>query len=97
MELPKKQTADGKHALDKGVQALGTQYENSQENLLVSEHYRFLIENSDDAIISKTLDGIVTSWNPAAERLFGYLADEMVGQSLRFLFPPERLVQLRKP
>lgn len=44
----------------------------------------------DDAIITKTLDGIVTSWNPAAQRLFGYAAHEMLGQPLFRLFPPER-------
>lgn len=44
----------------------------------------------DDAIITKTLDGIVTSWNPAAQRLFGYAAHEMLGQPLLRLFPPER-------
>ena len=44
----------------------------------------------DDAIITKTLDGVVTSWNPAAQRLFGYAAHEMLGQPLLRLFPPER-------
>ncbi|WP_240704702.1 sensor histidine kinase [Croceicoccus sediminis] len=49
-----------------------------------------IVEGTDDAIISKTLDGIVTSWNPGAERLFGYTAEEMVGQSMRKLIPEER-------
>ena len=49
-----------------------------------------IVESSDDAIIGKTLDGIVTSWNAGAERLFGYRADEMVGKSITRLFPPER-------
>jgi PAS domain S-box-containing protein len=50
-----------------------------------------IIASSDDAIVSKTLDGIVTSWNPAAERLFGYLADEMIGQSITRIIPKDRL------
>ena len=49
-----------------------------------------LVESSDDAIIGKALDGIVTSWNPAAERMYGYSAAEMLGQSIIRIFPPER-------
>src|SRR5438105_389107 len=49
-----------------------------------------IIESSDDAIASKSLEGIITSWNLGAERLFGYSAQEAVGQPMAMLVPPER-------
>jgi len=52
-----------------------------------------LIESSDDVIVSKDLDGIVTSWNTAAERLFGYTAEEMIGQSITRVIPTDRLAE----
>src|SRR5829696_4436791 len=48
-----------------------------------------IIESADDAIISKTLDGILTSWNQAAQDIFGYTADEAIGQSVLMLIPPD--------
>lgn len=50
-----------------------------------------IIENSFDAILSKSLDGIITSWNGAAERLFGYLREEAVGKSITLIIPEDRL------
>jgi PAS domain S-box-containing protein len=52
--------------------------------------YSAIITSSTDAIISKTLDGVVTSWNPAAEKMFGYTQHEMLGQSMALLMPPDR-------
>jgi PAS domain S-box-containing protein len=49
-----------------------------------------LVSSSADAILVTTLEGIITDWNPAAERLFGYPAEEAIGQSVALLTPPER-------
>ncbi len=49
-----------------------------------------IVESSDDAIIGKTLDGIIVTWNPGAQRLFGYSSEEAVGKPMMMLIPPER-------
>src|ERR1700733_11405573 len=48
-----------------------------------------IVESSDDAIISKNLDGIVLTWNQSAERIFGYRADEAIGKPITIVIPPE--------
>lgn len=50
-----------------------------------------IVENSDDAIISKTLQGIITSWNKGAERIFGYKEQEVIGKHISIIIPPERM------
>ena len=49
-----------------------------------------IVESSDDAIIGKSLDGTITSWNAGAERLYGYSAAEAIGQSISLIAPPDR-------
>jgi PAS domain S-box-containing protein len=72
-----------------------TERKAAEQALRDSEHrlrsLAAIVESSDDAIVSKNLDGIVTSWNKGAERIFGYTAEEMIGQSTsRFAIPGQR-------
>ena len=55
-----------------------------------------IVESSDDIIVSKTLDGIITSWNRGAERILGYSADEVVGKHVSMLMPPESIEDTEK-
>jgi PAS domain S-box-containing protein/diguanylate cyclase (GGDEF)-like protein len=54
-------------------------------------HLASLVQASEDAIMTKSLDGTVLTWNPAATRIFGYAAEEMVGRKMLLLFPPDRV------
>ena len=55
-----------------------------------------IVDSSDDAIIGKTLDGVITSWNHGAQHLYGYAAEEMVGQTIALLVPPARPHELEE-
>jgi len=61
-----------------------------QESEKMLRHYAALVESSDDAIVGKTLEGYVTSWNRGAENIFGYARSEMVGKHISVLIPDDR-------
>jgi PAS domain S-box-containing protein len=61
----------------------------TQRQAELVQKYAAIVQSSDDAIISKTIDGNILSWNPGAERMFGYSAAEAVGQSITMLIPPD--------
>jgi PAS domain S-box-containing protein len=61
-----------------------------QQNHTIAYRLAAIVEESDDAIISKNLEGIVATWNKGAERIFGYAAEEIVGKSITILIPADR-------
>jgi PAS domain S-box-containing protein len=61
-----------------------------REQLHTARLLAAIVESSDDAIVSKTLDGIIQSWNAGAERLFGYTAEQAVGRHISLVIPPDR-------
>jgi PAS domain S-box-containing protein len=61
--------------------------------LLTARLLASIVESSNDAIISKSLDGIIQTWNAAAEHLFGFTAEQAVGQHISIVIPPERLAE----
>jgi PAS domain S-box-containing protein len=56
----------------------------------IASHLAAIVESSDDAIISKTVEGIILTWNKGAERIFGYTSQEVIGKSVLILIPPEK-------
>ena len=73
--------------------ALATEHQRLEA---ASRYLAAIVENSDDAILSKDLTGIITSWNEGASRVFGYTASEALGKPVSMLAPPERLDEMRK-
>ena len=59
-------------------------------------HLAAIVDSSDDAILSKTPDGVVTTWNRAAEKLYGYRAEEVIGRHISFLVPAARMDELKQ-
>ena len=67
-----------------------TENSSSDDNLLALARLGAIVESSDDAMVGKTLDGVITSWNRSAEKIFGYTADEAMGQHITFIIPTDR-------
>jgi PAS domain S-box-containing protein len=93
-------TGDGDAALKRGDQsphnqapgrkARGLRPARGRDDLM-AQHYQAIVESSDDAIVSKDLDGVILSWNDGAERLFGFTAEEAVGKPVTIIIPLDRL------
>ena len=67
-----------------------TNHRSDIDTVELNERLAAIIDATEDAIIGKTLEGIVTSWNRGAERLYGHKAEEMIGKSMKLLEPPEK-------
>ncbi len=79
---------------DPSVQGIVSNFRDITERKEFEEQqalFASIINSSDDAILSKTMEGIITSWNAGAERLFGYAANEVIGKNVSILIPPDRI------
>jgi PAS domain S-box-containing protein len=77
------------HGAVVGASKIARDISDRKEADLALRRLAAVIESSDDAIITKNLDSIITTWNLAAERMFGYTAAEAIGKSIRMIIPPE--------
>lgn len=67
-----------------------------RQAVVVAQLAASLVEYSEDAIIGGTIEGVITSWNPAAARMYGYSSEEIIGQPVRFLTPVDRAEEIEK-
>src|SRR4051794_6112686 len=65
-------------------------FPNPHDKSIAQAYLAAIVQSSDDAIVSKTLDGIITTWNDGAQRIFGYTAAEVIGKPISILIPPDR-------
>jgi PAS domain S-box-containing protein len=72
-----------------------TSYRRAEDERRRADRLSEIVEHSDDAIIGRTLEGIVTSWNPAAERMYGYTSEAMIGKSIGLLAPRSRSGEMK--
>ena len=77
-----------------GASAVHRDVTEQREAFELAQRMTAIVESSDDAIIGRTLDGMITSWNPAAERMFGYSSQEILGKSVGVLIPPDRAEEM---
>src|SRR5262249_48850219 len=64
-----------------------------EESVILARRVAAIVESTDDAIVSKDLNGVVAPWNPSAERMFGYSAKEAIGRSIALIIPDDRLAE----
>jgi PAS domain S-box-containing protein len=80
-----------KQPADKPKTRAKVDWSKGQSGELVASWLSAIIESAEDAVVTKTLDGIITSWNRGAERMFGYTADEAIGQPVTMIIPADHI------